>query len=97
MDPLRGIVSAKGRTVNTRAEIGWTSFLADSVEFCLLYAVIRIWEIYLQRFLEMDKHKKAAKKSFDSKSKYKEYEWAYKREYMFWYNLIKKLEKNYAT
>lgn len=41
--------------------------------------------------------KKAARKSFDSKSKEEEYEQAYKREYMFWYNRIKKLEKNHAT
>ena len=40
--------------------------------------------------------KKAAKKSFDSKSREEEYELAYKREYMFWYNRIKKLEKNHA-
>lgn len=40
--------------------------------------------------------KKAAKKSFDSKSREEEYEQAYKREYMFWYNRIKKLEKNHA-
>ena len=40
--------------------------------------------------------KKAAKKSFDSKSREKECEQAYKREYMFWYNRIKKLEKNHA-
>lgn len=41
--------------------------------------------------------KKAAKKSFDSKSRDEEYEQAYKREYMFWYNRIKKLEKNHAS
>lgn len=41
--------------------------------------------------------KKAARKSFDSKSKEEEYEQAYKREYMFWYNRIKKLEKNHAS
>ena len=40
--------------------------------------------------------KKAARKSFDNKSKEEEYEQAYKREYMFWYNRIKKLEKNHA-
>lgn len=40
--------------------------------------------------------KKAAKKSFDSKSREEEYEQAYKREYIFWYNRIKKLEKNHA-
>ena len=40
--------------------------------------------------------KKAAKKSFDSKSKEEGYELAYKREYMFWYNRIKKLEENLA-
>lgn len=40
--------------------------------------------------------KKAARKNFDSKSKEEEYEQAYKREYMFWYNRIKKLEKNHA-
>ncbi len=40
--------------------------------------------------------KKAARKSFDSKSKEEEYEQAYKREYMFWYNRVKKLEKNHA-
>ena len=40
--------------------------------------------------------KKVAKKSFDSKSREEEYEQAYKREYMFWYNRIKKLEKNLA-
>ena len=41
--------------------------------------------------------KKAARKSFDSKSKEEEYEQAYKREYMFWYNRIKKLEKNHVS
>lgn len=41
--------------------------------------------------------KKVAKKSFDSKSREEEYEQAYKREYMFWYNRIKKLEKNHAS
>ena len=41
--------------------------------------------------------KKAARKSFDNKSKEEEYEQAYKREYMFWYNRIKKLEKNHAS
>ena len=40
--------------------------------------------------------KKAAKKSFDSKFREEEYEQAYKQEYMFWYNRIKKLEKNLA-
>ena len=40
--------------------------------------------------------KKAAKKGFDDKSKEEVYEQAYKREYMFWYNRIKKLEKNHA-
>lgn len=37
--------------------------------------------------------KKAARKSFDNKSKEEEYEQAYKREYMFWYNRITKLKK----
>ena len=41
--------------------------------------------------------KKAAKKSFDSKSRDEEYEQAYKREYMFWYNRVKKLEKNHVS
>lgn len=41
--------------------------------------------------------KKAARKSFDSKSREEEYGQAYKREYMFWYNRIKKLEKNHAS
>lgn len=41
--------------------------------------------------------KKAARKNFDSKSKEEEYEQAYKREYMFWYNRIKKQEKNHAS
>lgn len=40
--------------------------------------------------------KRAARKSFDSRSREEEYEQAYKREYMFWYNRIKKLEKNHA-
>ena len=40
--------------------------------------------------------KKAAKKSFDSRSREEDYDQAYKREYMFWYNRIKKLEKNHA-
>jgi len=31
------------------------------------------------------------------KAKEEEYEQAYKREYMFWYNRIKKLEKNHAS
>ena len=40
--------------------------------------------------------KRAAKKNFDGKAKEEESEQAYKREYMFWYNRIKKLEKNHA-
>ena len=41
--------------------------------------------------------KRAARKSFDRKSKEAEYEQAYKREYMFWYNRVKKLEKNHVS
>ncbi|MFR1104466.1 MAG: hypothetical protein ACLSD3_06560 [Acutalibacteraceae bacterium] len=37
--------------------------------------------------------KKAARKNFDSRSREEEYEQAYKREYMFWYNRIDKLKK----
>ena len=37
--------------------------------------------------------RKAAKRQFDGRAKGKDYEQAYDREYMFWYNRITKLKK----
>ena len=54
------------------------------------YAAIQIWEMYLRC---RKASRKAAKRQFDGRAKGKDYEQAYDREYMFWYNRITKLKK----